>query len=131
MFRIGNSKILEKDESQQFIFRSTLLEDQYVFKVKGTNGGSPEDWRLAPCKCQLVDCLLGGLTLTEKVSAESLNALFSQTVMFYFNMQHSGSANVFDTFFEYDPTKRISFEEIKAKQYNSLGKLRTKLISGK
>lgn len=128
-FRIGNSRTVHGDESRQYIFVCTLLEDLYLYLLKGRKGDDGEDWRLADCKCILEKCLLGGLTITEKIPAESMNKLFSQTVMFYFSMQRSAAANVFNTFFKYDPNVTITFDGAINKLYDSLGNEREKFAA--
>ncbi len=128
-FRIGNSKRIKGDESGQYIFLCTLHEDLYVYLLKNRTGEKADDWRLAPCNCILDKCLLGGLTLSVKIPAESLNKLFSSTVMFYFNLQRSGSTNVFDTFFVYKKGMQITFDEAINKKYERLRVIRnTKVI---
>lgn len=124
-FRVGNSKPIQGDESSQYIFLCTLLEDLYIYFVKGRKTNDIEDWRLAECQCELEKCLVGGLTLTEKISSKSLNALFSNTVQFYFTNQRSTAANAFDTFFLYKKDiKNISFEGAINKRYRGLQDLR-------
>lgn len=130
-FRVGNSRKAEGDENKQYIFICTLLEDLYLYLLKGKNGDEAEHWRLADCKCELENCLLGGLTLTEKIRAESLNKLFSNTVQFYFSMQRSGSANAFDTFFKYGKGIKINFEDTINKKYEGISKLREKFVTDK
>ncbi|MBS3915224.1 MAG: hypothetical protein KG003_12060 [Bacteroidetes bacterium] len=127
-FRVGNSRKAEGDENHQYIFVCTLLEDLYLYLLKGKKGDDVEDWRLEDCKCVLEKCLLGGLTLTEKIHAESLNKLFSQTVMFYFSMQRSGSANAFNTYFKYNPDMKITFEETTYLCYDGLAKARKDFV---
>ncbi len=127
-FRVGNSRKVEGDESRQYIFVCTLLEDLYLYLQKGKKGDSEEDWRLAKCHCVLEKCLLGGLALTEKIPALSLNKLFSHTVMFYFNMQRSSAANAFHTFFLYKPNMHISFDETMHERYEGLGDIRKNLV---
>lgn len=130
-FRIGNSRTLQGDESRQYIFICAVLEDLYLYLIKGKKGEDAEDWRLADCKCALEKCLLGGLTLTEKIPAESLNKLFSHTVMFYFSMQRSGSANAFNTFFKYKQGMDITFDGATNQRYNGLGKERERFVAAK
>jgi hypothetical protein len=130
-FRIGNSRTVQGDESRQYIFICTVLEDSYLYLLKGKKGEDAEDWRLADCKCALVKCLLGGLTLTEKIPAESLNELFSHTVMFYFSMQRSGSANAFNTFFRYKQGMDITFDGATNQRYEGLGKERVRFVAGR
>lgn len=108
-FRVGNSKKIVGDEDRQYVFVCTLLEDLYLYLLKGETGSDPRHWRLAECKCILENCLLGGLTLTEKVPAKSLNELFSKTVQFYFSLQRSGSTNAFSTFYKYEKDMKITF----------------------
>lgn len=127
-FRVGNSKFVEGDESRQFIFSCTLLEDLYLYLMKGRNGNEDEDWRLAACKVQLKDCLLGNLTSIERFKSKSLNSLFANTVQFYFSMQRSASANAFSTFFLYEKGKLLTFEGAMWEEYESLGKLRAKAV---
>lgn len=130
-FRVGNSRQIEGDENKQYIFVCTLLEDLYLYLLKGKNGDEAEHWRLADCKCELEKCLIGGLTLTEKIRAESLNKLFSNTVQFYFSMQRSGSANAFDTFFNYESRMKISFEDTINKKYKGISKLREDFVANR
>jgi len=101
-FRIGNSKKIKGDEDREYIFRCTLNEDLYIYKLKNRNGIAAEDWRLADCNCELDKCEHGGLILTEKIAAESLNKLFNKTAIFYFSLQNSGSTNVFYNFYKYE-----------------------------
>lgn len=123
-FRVGNSKFTQGDESLQYIFTCCLLEDLYLYKISSRKGEDLEDWRLADCKCVLDDCIAGGLTLSEKIPANSLNKLFSHTIMFYFNMQRSGSCNAFRTFFLYKPGMTVTFDGAKFENYEGLKQLR-------
>lgn len=127
-FRIGNSKKIDGDESQQYIFTCTIHEDLYMFKQKNKNGSDIKDWNLAECICSLDECIKGGLTLTEKVPALSLSQLFGYTVMFYFNMQRSSACNSFNTFFIFNNDYKISFEKAKANEYKSVGDIRASKI---
>lgn len=127
-FRVGNSRRVEGDESHQYIFVCTLLEDLYLYLLKGKKGDEEEHWRLADCKCALESCLLGGLTLTEKVPAKSLNALFNNTVQFYFSMQRSGSANAFNTFYKYVREMEITFEGATNQRYYGLSNIRKEFV---
>lgn len=127
-FRIGNSKQVQGDESQEYIFLCTLLEDLYLFLYKGRKGNDPKDWGLAECKCMLDRCLQGGMTLTEQIPAESLAKLFCFTVMFYFSMQRSGSTNAFDSFFIYKPGMQITFEKSRKMQYRNLNNFRQDVV---
>lgn len=128
-FRIGNSKIIQGDESSQYIFLCTLLEDLYIHLLKGRETNDAEDWRLTACQCELEECLDGGLTLTEKISSKSLNALFSNTVQFYFANQRSTATNAFDSFFIYKKDmKNISFEGAINQRYRTLKDLRKEYV---
>ncbi len=127
-FRVGNSRRIQGDESHQYIFLCELREDLYLYRLKGKKGDQEEHWRLANCICVLESCLLGGLTLTEKIPAKSLNALFSNTVQFYFSMQRSASANAFNTFFVYNEGMNITFEDTTNRRYYGLSKMRKKFI---
>lgn len=123
-FRIGNSKSIEGDEDHQYIFACTLLEDLYLYLLKGKKGDKFEHWRLANCICELDKCLLGGLALTDKIRAKSLNTLFSNTVQFYFSLQRSGSANAFNTFFRYEEGMNVDFQDATYQRYFGLSNLR-------
>jgi hypothetical protein len=124
-FRVGNSKMIHGDESRQYIFMCKLNEDLYLYCNPGMEKSVPKNWRFVDCVCELDGCIQGGLTLTEKITAESINKLFSQTVMFFFNMQRSGSTNVYDTFFLFSPDLEITFSGMLSKRYYSLGNLRS------
>lgn len=130
-FRVGNSKKMEGDESRQYIFVCTLLEDLYFYLVKRRKGDDAVDWRLANCQCMLESCLLGGLAITEKIPAVSLNTLFTQTVMFYFNMQRSGAINVYDAFYKYTQGMEITFDGATYQFYNSIGKVRNAFVKNR
>ena len=123
-FRVGNSKLVQGDESLQYIFSCSLLEDLYLYKIPSRKGDVLEDWRLADCICVLDKCIAGGLTLSEKIPASSINKLFSHTVMFYFNMQRSSSCNAFRTFFIYKPGMLVTFDGAKFEHYEGLKQLR-------
>ncbi|HPD66417.1 MAG TPA: hypothetical protein P5050_12315 [Bacteroidia bacterium] len=127
-FRIGNSKKVEGDESSEYIFTCIILEDLYIFKIKSRQGDKMDDWRLADCICRLDKCLLGGMTLSEKLQAQSLSMLFGFTVMFYFSLQRSASCNAFNTFFLYQEGMNISFEGIKNGLYESLNHKREEAL---
>ncbi len=128
IFRVGNSKKIYGDESREYIFSCTLQEDLYLFLVKGGDKKNPKDWRLANCICELWECLDGGLLITEKIKAESLNQLFTKTVMFYFNLQRSGSTNVFSTFCLFPLDSKITFSGFYHNHYFSLGMHRAEII---
>lgn len=128
-FRVGNSKRVEGDEDHQYIFLCTLFEDLYLYLLNGKKGDDAEHWRLAECKCALDSCLMGGLTLTEKIPAESLNKLFSHTVMFYFNMQRAATANVFNTFYPYHEGMDITYAGATWQRYIGLSNLRKQFVA--
>jgi hypothetical protein len=130
-FRVGNSKMAKGDTSRQFIFLCKLLEDLYLFKIKGKDAKEPANWRLADCVCKLEKCLKGGLVLSEQVPAGSLNELFGSTVQFYFSLQRSGAANVFDTYYLYDPKLNINFEDAMWQRYRGLKDLRLEFVKEK
>jgi hypothetical protein len=69
------------------------------------------------------------MKVTENVASESLNNLFSRTVMFYFSNQRSGAANALTTFFLHDPKVEISFDSIAVGRYKSLSDRRNELVS--
>lgn len=127
-FRVGNSRIVKGDENRQYIFSCQLLEDLYLYCIKFQDGTKFDHWRLADCKCVLDECLLGGMTLTEKVPAESLNQLFSHTVMFYFSLQRCGSANAFRTFFKYEEGMKVYFDTSWSNDPRSLSRYRETIV---
>lgn len=133
LFRIGNSKSLKGDQSYAHFLTCILLEDLYIYFVKnGTNEkNDPIAWRLSRCKCQLKESKIGGLVLTEKIVGNSLNDLFTKTVMFYFSLQRSGSINVFSNFYLYDSNKRIEPSYDLSRQFVSLGVRRESFIKNK
>ena len=102
-FSVGNDKKLKTDSSGHYFFTCEILEDLYIYCAANKSGEKKLHWRMAECTCQLKTCTTGGLTLTEKIKAKSLNKIFSNTVMFYFPLQRSGSINVFTSFFISDP----------------------------
>lgn len=128
-FRVGTSRKVDGDENHQYIFLCTLLEDLYLYLLKGKKGDEVEHWRLAECKCALENCLQGGLTLTEKVPAKSLNAMFSNTVQFYFSMQRSGSASAFNTFYRYEKGMKITFDGAIYNRYYGLSDARKEFVT--
>jgi hypothetical protein len=127
-FRIGNSRKEDGDESTQYIFLCTLLEDLYLYVQKDKKGDEIKHWRLADCKCVLESCLLGGLTLTEKIPAYSLNSLFNYTVQFYFSMQRSASTSTFSTFYLYYPFIDINFDSAIHGNYKNLEHIRNDVV---
>ncbi len=127
-FRMGNSRRVVGDTSREFIFVCVLKEDLYIYKIKGKGAAKHDHWRLAECQCILENCILGGLTLTEKVPANSLNSLFGQTKDFYFRNQRSGSCDVFKTFFIYKEGMKISFDGAKQAKYKSIGDIRKSFV---
>lgn len=130
-FRVGNAKRADGDEDRQYIFACNLLEDLYLYLSNDKEGDKEEDWRLADCKCELDTCLLGGLTLSEKVPATSLNKLFSHTVQFYFSMQRSGSTNALSSFFLYQKGMEITFDGAIRQPYESLASMRKRISDDK
>jgi hypothetical protein len=108
VFRVGNAKKVQGDESIEYIFTCQLLEDLYIYKKDQKAGDDPNHWRLDNCICNLENCISGGLTLSEKISAPSLNMLFASTVAFYFNMQRSTVCNAFKTFAFYDDGMQLT-----------------------
>ena len=127
-FRVGNSRRVKGDESSQYVFVCTLLEDLYIYLMSGKKGNDPEDWRLAKSKCVLTECIMGGLPLSKNILAKSLNELFSNTVQHYFSEQRSGSANAFDTFFFYKKGMNITFEGATYGRYDGLAKARREFV---
>ncbi len=130
-FRLGYSIVEKGDESHQYIFVCRLLEDLYLGLKFGKQGDEEKHWGLANCQCVLEECLRGGLLLTEKIPAKSLNELFRNTVQFYFRLQHSGAANALTTFYQYKPGMNINFNEAFSKKYVGLYLLREGFVENR
>ncbi|HNQ67821.1 MAG TPA: hypothetical protein PKN32_05550 [Bacteroidales bacterium] len=127
-FRMGNTRRIVGDPSREFVFGCSLREDLYLYKIKGKGAAKHNHWRLAECQCILEECILGGLTLTEKVPANSLNSLFGQTKDFYFRNQRSGSCDVFNTFYIYQDGMNITFDGTKQAKYKNLDDIRKAFV---
>lgn len=123
-FRIGLPRSFDELNSRQFNLTCTLLEDLFLYISKNGNRRNHKDWRLAPCQCELTECKYGGLVITEKIKAESLNSLFSQTVMLYFNLQRSGSTNVFTNFYLDPSPKKLKIGVSQEREYSNLDSIR-------
>ncbi|WP_372744410.1 hypothetical protein [Lutibacter sp.] len=128
-FRIGNSRSIEGDESRQYIFTCTLLEDLYLFKIKGKSGEENKHWRLESCVCELDACLLGDLTISERVRGNSLSNLFDKTVQFYFSNQRSASLNAITNFYMYNPDMDIDFYSAANQMYHSIDSKRAEIVN--
>ena len=127
-FRIGNSKRIEGDESRQYIFLCTLLEDLYLFKIKDKSGEEVLHWRLVDCMCELDQCLLGDLEVTEKIRGKSLSNLFSRVVQLYFANQRTPSTNALTDFFLYHPGLDIEFSRASNHLYHSISEIRKEKV---
>jgi hypothetical protein len=130
-FRLGLGTPGKSQKSLQYVFECKTNDDLYIYLPPGAAKTDPKNWRLLDCSCQLTKSILGGLTLTEKVTAKSLNQLFQHTVMFYFSMQRSGSCNPFSTYFKLLDNQNISditIESIYAKKYTFLDQLRIQAV---
>jgi len=130
-FRVGNTKTEQGDEDYQYIFVCTLLEDLYLYLLPERKGDEEEDWHLAECECTLDRCLMGGMNLTERVTASSLNNLFSNTVQFYFSMQRSTSTNVYTNFFIYHEGMEINYGGLINRLYEGLHELRKRIAKNR
>lgn len=128
IFRVGNSKMQKGDESKQYVFLCSLTEDLYLYLLKEKEPKEPKNWRLARCNCKLEKCLLGNLSYFEKLEAESLNQLFTRTVMHFFSNQRSGSANALETFYHYDPSRKVTFDMVSNKFLKQLNQDRIDYI---
>ena len=127
-FRVGNPKVTEKNEIHEHLFRCKIKEDLYLYLMKNKDHRDHMNWRLADCSCELDKFIYGGFEHFESIKAESLNKLFSQTVMYYFNMKRSGSTNAFDTYFIHFDNMEIDIEKVRRKKYQSLGDTRKETI---
>lgn len=123
-FRVGNSKKMKGDESRVYYFVCILLEDLFLFKLRNRSGKDDIDWRLADCKCQLVDCIYGDLKLSDNIISDSLNKLFSDIVMFYFNRQRAAAVNAFNEFFLYRDPNKLIIPGSREREYDNLASIR-------
>ncbi len=131
-FRLGLGNPGKNHDSLQYVFKCKTNDDLYIYLPLGAEKSNPTAWRLLDCSCYLTACIIGGLTLTDEVSAKSLNQLFQHTVMFYFSMQRSGSCNPFKTYFllpEGESEKAITVSKIYANTYTSLNRNRIEEVS--
>jgi hypothetical protein len=122
-FRLGLRKPVHGRQTYQYIFLCLLLEDLYLVCnnriIDNTTG-----WTLSKSKCQLTECIEGGVAISDKIKAESLNDLFSKTVQSYFSKQRCGSVNVFKSFFLYQDAMKITFQGISNHMYRKLEDVR-------
>lgn len=130
-FRLGLGTPSKSQKSLQYVFECKIVDDLYIYLPIGADKTYPISWRLLDCSCHLTKSVIGGLTLSEKVTAKSLNQLFQHTVMFYFSMQRSGSCNPFKTYFilpENLPSETITLNRIYAHEFTYLDNLRFKKL---
>jgi len=127
-FRLGNSRMRRDEATSVYYFTCTLLEDLYLYKLRNRKGDKESDWRLADCQCELSECTYGGLVLHDKVRSPSLNSLFSNTVMYYFPLQRSGSINVFSTFFINRKPGQLTLPGIPEREYSNLHCIRLQIV---
>lgn len=128
-FRVGKIQKTEGDKNLEFVFQCILLEDLYLYLKKDNDGNDPLSWRLAKCNCRIEKCLLGGIDVFNKLETDSLNSLFTKTVMHYFSEQHSGSNRAFTTFFRHDKEENITFQGAANEQFETLNKIRYRVAS--
>jgi hypothetical protein len=129
VFRLGNSKSANKDLGKEYLLTCKLMEDLYLYRLKKRSGEADIDWRAANCLCVLEDCLRGDLTLTDKITAISLNQLFSNVVQFYFSLQRSSAVSIFNDFYLYEPGMNVSFGGALRGAYESLGDIRKRYFA--
>ena len=123
LYRIGLSKQSLEDKAKEFLFDAIILEDLYLRSKDG------EDWSLCDCLCETQKCLEGDVQMIEAVQGNSLNALFSNMITFYFPMQRSGACNAFDYFYFPEEGKKHTLLEVKSNIMKSLGDKRKKIRS--
>lgn len=133
IFRIGNSKRVEGDESSSYLFQCILLEDLYLTKIKARTTSEPVDWRLSSCICELTACLYGDIKIAEQIRGTSLSNLFSRTVQYYFANQRSTAINAFKDFYpefmnEIPPQPEIALFNAANHLYHSLDVLRNERV---
>lgn len=115
------------DNNQEYIFQCELLEDQYLYLIESRDGKEPESWRLCKCNCQLEKCLNKKLEVYQKLQADSLNSLYTKTVMHFFSERLSGSTNALTTFFLHDKEKEITWFDALNERYLTLKKIRVQV----
>ncbi len=133
-FRLGLGTPGKNQKSLQYVFECKTNDDLYIYLPLGSDKTDPFSWRLLDCSCYLTKCIIGGLTLTDTVTAKSLNQLFQHTVMFYFSMQRSGSCNPFKTYFllsEDTSEKIITIDKIYANAFTLLDQKRITEVHNK
>jgi len=101
-FKILIPKTVKGDESRQYAFTCRLLEDLYLYLIKGKDSNDKNSWNLVECKCELLLCIYGGLKLDGPLVASSLNNLFTKLVANYFRSQHSGASAAFYKFYVHE-----------------------------
>lgn len=130
-FRLGLGGPAINEQSLQYVFECVINDDLYIYLPRGAEKTNPISWRLLDCSCHLTKSIIGGLALSEEVTAKSLNQLFQHTVMFYFSMQRSGSCNPFKTFFILPDSlspDTITINKIYAHEFTYLDNLRSKKV---
>jgi len=129
VFVISNSQRVPGDESRKYVLVCHLLEDLYVYHKKNKPERYKfENWKLASCVCEVDSCADGGLQISEKITADSLNKLFSHSVNFYFPLQRSGTTNAYDNFFVYVPELPATIKTIELKIQPSIRNLIESLL---
>ena len=128
-FRVGQMQKTEEDRNTEFVFQCVLLEDLYLYLKEGFEAQDPLSWRLVKCNCRIEKCLIGGVDVFNKLETDSLNSLFTKTVMHYFSEQHSGSNRAFTTFFRHRNEKEITLNGAANEQYETLHKIRTRIAA--
>lgn len=125
-FDFTNNKIAKGDKGKSFKFTCEILEDLYLYKLEGRDFKKDESWRLAECKCELSECIEGDIAFTEKIISDSLNQLFSDTIMFYFPRQRSGACNAFAKYHLYE--KKSSSSLLSSYSIKSVNNLRLEWV---
>lgn len=131
-FRLGIGTPREANQDKQYVFKCTILEDLYLYLPGEADKNHPVNWRLCDCHCKLNSCIIGEIAISDDIHAKSLNQLFTNTVMFFFSLQRSGSCNPFNTFFMLkvnEPEKDIALHKIFASDYTFLKNLRSDYVS--
>lgn len=95
-FEIGSTKY------NNHYFRCKIFEDLYLYLMKNKPPEDYKSWRLVKCHCVLESSLIEGVQKEEKITAHSLNELFSNTVQYYFSQQRNSAANTFQSFLTFE-----------------------------
>ena len=79
-----------------FMFEAKILEDLYLPRKAGWKNSNE---RLFPCECELTKILNGTLEIAESIKAHSLNELYKNTYIYFFNNDGNPACNALERFY--------------------------------